>query len=136
MTILSLDIGAKRIGVAISHGIIAEALQTLNYDEKKPDIFLNALKKTVTEQKAEKIIVGLPFGRNQKETVQSRDIREITKKIEAEIDVKTEFVEESYSTADALRQMQELAQDRKNLKKMDKDSESARIILEQYLNSR
>ena len=58
MTILGLDYGKKRIGLAISEGEIAKPLPPLFVKSKK-DTF-EKLSRLITTQKIEKIIFGLP----------------------------------------------------------------------------
>ena len=122
MTILSLDLGKKRIGLAISHGIVAEGYTTLKFDERNPDKFLGSLEEVVLKEGIDKIIVGLPLGQDGKDTDQSVWTKSLAQKIEETLDLKVIFVEESYSTSQARDEGGDL------------DQQSARIILEQYLN--
>jgi putative Holliday junction resolvase len=132
MTIIALDIGSARTGLAISHGIIAEALCSI--DCRRPESLLVELKKVVNAQKADKIIIGLPLGKDGAETIESKRIRQIAAQIEEHLDLKYDFVEESYSTVEAVRRFDQDLKKRSELRKFDKDSEAAKIILEQYLN--
>jgi putative Holliday junction resolvase len=122
VTILSLDLGKKRIGLAISHGIVAEGYTTLKFDERNPDKFLGSLEEVVLKEGIDKIIVGLPLGQDGKDTDQSVWTKSLAQKIEETLDLKVIFVEESYSTSQARDEGGDL------------DQQSARIILEQYLN--
>lgn len=60
MRFLGLDLGTKRIGIALSDelGIIAQGLPNLNRTTPGNDI--KELLKIVEQHKAEKIVVGLP----------------------------------------------------------------------------
>lgn len=60
MSILALDIGKKRIGVAVSDPlrIIAQGLPTILYKDNKT--MFEKLKKIVKERNVTKIVVGLP----------------------------------------------------------------------------
>ena len=130
MTVLSLDLGTKRVGVAVSHGILAERMPALDFSQKHFADFLAKLKKIIDEQKIDLIVIGLPLGRNSKETEQGKWTSEQAKRIEEALPTKIEFVEESYSTLEALERL-----DRKKIKeKGEIDSESAKVILEQFLN--
>lgn len=121
--ILALDFGTRRVGVAISHGFVAEALPSLEYLGKE-DIFIESLKEIIQEQKITDIVVGLPLNQGE-ETEQSKWTREQIEKISKKIDSKFKFVDESYSSLSAESQIK---------KNGDLDSESARIILEQSLH--
>ena len=116
--LLGIDFGTKRVGTAISHGFMAESHKTLDYSKK--EIFYQELKKIIEEQKIEKIIIGLPF-HDGRETSQTKWTREQVELLKKEISIPVEFVDEAYSSVEADKFVS------------DRDSESARIILEQYL---
>lgn len=125
MIILALDIGSSKTGLAISHGIIAEPL--LSLDSRKLEVLAEKLLIICREQKVDLIVVGLPLGRDQNETAQSIKARKVADEIARRLKIKMAFVDESFSTSQALRD------GRTTDKKFDEDAQSARIILEQYL---
>jgi len=122
VTIIGLDLGRKKIGVALSSGIVAEGYTTLKFDEHDIDHFISELNKIIFEQKVDKIVVGLPLGRDGKETNQSIWAKTQAQKIASATGKQVVFVEESYSSSQAEGE------------RGDIDQQSARIILEQYLN--
>lgn len=122
MTILALDFGTKRVGLAISHGIVAAALDAIIFDRNNKEKFFNVLEQILRAQKVERIILGLPL-RDDEETSQSQITRAIGKEISEELNIPVEFVDESFSSIEA-----------KESNAKDIDSESARIILERYIN--
>lgn len=122
MTILGLDLGCKKTGVALSHGVVAEGVATLKFDENKIDEFIADLQNIIDEQRVELIVVGLPLGKDQKRTDQSIWTKEQAEIIADRTGKKVVFTEESYSSTQAEGE------------KGDIDQQSARIILEQYLN--
>ncbi len=120
-SLLGIDLGTSRAGLAVSHGFMAEALESLDYQNKNR--FFLGLKKIIDEQKIETIVMGLPLKDGQ-ETDQSRWIKKESKEIGQELGFEIEFVDEAFSSTEADRY------------KGDRDSQSARIILEQYLNGK
>ena len=116
--LLGIDLGQKRVGVALSHGFMAEGLTTLDYSDK--NLFYKKIKEIIIEQKIGKIIVGLPV-HNGQETKQTVWTRQEVESLRDETGLPIELVDEAYSSVEA---------DKFNA---DRDSESARIILEQYL---
>jgi len=120
--ILALDFGTKKVGLAISHGIMAEPLESVLYRDHEENFF-KLIAKTCKEQKVSRIIVGLPLDDGE-ESPQSKWTREQAMKLSEKIDLEVEFVDESYSTLEATDKL---------LGDGDVDSESAKIILEQYL---
>lgn len=121
MNLISLDLGDKRVGVAISRsGIIAEPLITLNFDQ---DFYLN-LKKICRREEVKKIIIGLPKSLLGKESSQGGKIKKVAKKIQ-KLRFSVEFIDESYTT--------KMAEERRA---KDVDQEAAVIILQDYLDRR
>ena len=128
MITLGLDFGTKRVGIAISHGAVAAALDTLPYNEQNPEELSSRLKAIIKEQKVQTVVVGLPLGRDGKETEQGKWIKKQAEILKNKLNLPVEFVEESFSTHEAKSRLG------KEAKPKDVDAEAARIILEQYLN--
>jgi len=120
-SLLGIDLGTKRVGLAVSHGFMAEAIESLDYQNK--DQFFADLRKIIDEQKIEAIVIGLPL-RDGQETDQSRWIKKESEVIGEKLGLEIEFVDEAFSSTEA------------DWYKGDRDSQSARIILEQYLNGK
>lgn len=122
MSVLALDLGEKRVGVAISRSkIIVEPLVTLNFDQN----FYQELKKICQDESIEKIVIGLPRSLSGKINQQEKRIREIALKINQAIKIKTELFDESFSS--------KMAEERGA---KDLDQEAAVIILEGYLKEK
>jgi len=120
-TILALDFGTKRVGLAISHGIVASAVGSIIYNPSEKESFFEQLRQIVIDQKAEKIIIGLPLS-DGNPTRQSEVSSKIGQEISDNLKIAVEFVDESFTSVEA----------KENYAK-DIDAESARIILERYL---
>jgi len=131
VTFLALDLGRRRAGVAISHGILAKAMLTLSFDENKIKHFILELEKIIIAQSIDVIVVGLPLGNGQEETPQSQWTKKIGKILNEELNLPVEYVEEGYSTTEAKERII-----KEGLKKEDLDAVSAKIILEQFLNEK
>lgn len=126
--LIALDFGTCKIGVAVSHGFVAEAHTTLSYDEKSPADFISSLKKIVLSQGADVLVVGLPLGKEGKPTRQGKWIEENAKMVAQALDLPIKFTDESFSSAEAKTNLG------KAYSKEKIDAESAKIILDQYLN--
>lgn len=135
MILLGLDFGKKRVGTAISHGIVAQSHATIDFDEAKFELFLLKIKKIIAEQKVDKVVIGIPLGRDGKETSQGIWTEKQADRLKGALEVPVVFVEESFSSAEALSQISEFAISKKRKRQKGLiDMESARIILHQYLN--
>lgn len=127
---MALDIGTKRIGIALSDYLLMFA-NGHSYIQRKPeDSAVDMIYKIAKENHVEKIVVGLPYNMNGTKGLQAHDCEEFVSKIHGyEI-----IFEDERLTSDTAEE--NLRAKRIDFKK-DKglvDIESACIILEQYLS--
>ena len=130
---LGLDIGEKRIGVAISDETktLARPLLTLKRASKKEDFArLGAL---CAEHQIDRLIAGLPKTLRNEEGPQARRIRRYAEELTAALQLPIEFWDERFSSVDAEERL--AAASRKPRHKGDIDSAAAAIILQEYLDS-
>ena len=131
MSILGLDLGAKTLGVAISHtNIIANPYKTIRYDNY--DSLLNQVLNTINKEDVEKIVLGLP--KNMNNTSGEAALRSISfkEKLSKLVDIPIILVDERLSTIEAENIL--LTNDMSRKKRKDViDSAAAMIILDTYL---
>lgn len=126
--VMALDIGTKRIGIALSDYLLmlANGHSYIPRDDKSIEKILQIAK----ENNVEKIVAGIPYNMDGTEGSQAQDCRDFASQIEG-FDVIFEDERLTSDTAEAnLRE-------RKIDFRKDKglvDVESARLILEQYLS--
>tara|TARA_B100001142_G_C14147544_1_gene583162 strand:+ start:494 stop:907 length:414 start_codon:yes stop_codon:yes gene_type:complete len=134
MTILGLDIGIKRTGVAISNEI-SSLCTPLDYISSK-DNFLEKISKIIEDKKVEKIIIGLPKLLSGKEGERAKYSRSISNLIKSKHKtIKVIMWDERLTTKQAEKYLKELDSNKRKIK--DKiDSASAVLILENYLVSK
>ena len=127
---MGIDVGAVRIGVALSEGTLALAHDTLAFD----DLAVRLLADLAAEKAVGKIYVGLPLslsGDNTKSTQMATDFaRELAAQTPAEVFV----IDERLSTVSSQRLLREAGKGAKQSKSMI-DAESARAILDFALES-
>ena len=128
-SIIALDVGDKRIGVALaSHQArIASPLVTLTNDET----FIAALSKIIEENEVGGIVVGLPRGMDGQETNQTKSVREFAKKLHGAINLPLYWQDEAVTSINAEA---ELRRRGKAYTKGDIDALAATVILEDYLH--
>ena len=126
--ILALDLGEKRTGLAVSHGIVAAPAGFLDIGKKTE--FFDELNSLISAQGVNLLVVGLPLDREGRETKQSLWVRKQVEQIEEEISLPVEFVEESFTSHDARDILGKAKQ------KGEIDAYSAVSILERYLSER
>lgn len=126
-TILGLDLGEKRVGVAISYsGILAQSIGTIKYQSIKE--LLIELNKIIEKNKVELIVIGIPISFSRTENPQLIKTQNIIQKIKKVIKIPVILEDETLTSKIA---QANLSHQKKS--KRDIDSESARIILESYL---
>ena len=132
---MGLDIGDRRIGVALSDpgGILASPHSIIDCTDEKQDI--EAIIDIVTRHQVEQIIVGLPRTMDGTIGGQARKVEAFTQLLSSHTDVPVEFRDERLTTVSAKRLMQE-AGSRKAAKKTRYDAIAAAIILQSYLEER
>lgn len=108
MSLLGLDIGNKKTGLAISSGIVAAGfgeLETVELKTKLPEI--------IQVNQVDRIIVGLPVNRDE---TQANKIKAITKSV-LPANIAVEYVDETLSSVEG-----------------ESHSGAAKIILQQYID--
>jgi putative Holliday junction resolvase len=127
---LSLDIGEKRIGVAVTDdaGIISRPLMILHTE----DNFMERLGEILDVEKPGMIIFGIPRHQNGAEGEMGGQIRELAKGIKHEYNIEVDFEDESGTSVIAEERLREAGKRGEEIKEA-LDAEAAAIILESYL---
>ena len=133
MSILGLDIGDKRTGVAISNDV-SSICTPLNYiPSQDVNYFLENLSILIIENKINKLVIGLPKLLSGKEGERAKYSRYISKKIkEKNKNVEIVLWDERLTSKQAEKYLIESGVE-KNKMKEKIDSASAVIILESYI---
>ena len=130
MTLMALDVGEKRVGIAISQsGILATPHSVLRRKSKKEDFA--RLRRLMVELKVERVIVGMPYSLSGRQEMgpQARRVKRYADALAQTTPVPFEYVDESYSTVDAEAYLATTGQ-----KKVPLDAAAAAVILQNYLN--
>jgi len=135
MRILGLDIGRKRIGVALSDelGITAQGLKTI--ERTSEDQSLKEIKGIVTEFNIKEIIAGLPLNMNGTKGPGTDEVVKFTDKLKEMIDRPVKMWDERLTTMEAERLLISSDISRKK-RKGKKDRIAAQLILQSYLSYR
>jgi len=128
--LLGLDVGEKRIGVAICDETqtLARPLLTLNRASKKEDFA--KLAALCREHSIEKVVVGLPKSLRGEEGPQAQRVRRYAIELQAALNLPIDFWDERFSTAEARDLIIGHALTRKN----EIDAIAAAVILQDYLD--
>ncbi|AKM82481.1 TPA: Holliday junction resolvase RuvX [Candidatus Berkelbacteria bacterium] len=129
MNILGLDLGDRRIGVAISFDDLVSSLDTIVYFNREEAI--KDILEICRSQEIGKIVIGMPIGNEQSEDV----VRSFANELNKIAGVPIDYEDETLTSKEAERILKDKKLNYKSEKyKQEIDRISAKIILEQYLN--
>ncbi len=133
MRSLGLDIGSKRIGVALSdpQGILASPFTIINCEEEVANI--EAVANIISQNQVGQVIVGLPRSMDGSLGEQAEKVKSFTQRLSKHIEVPVAFRDERLTTVSARRLMQAV-NTKKSRKKVRHDAVAAAIILQGYLD--
>jgi len=133
--ILALDLGKKRIGLALSDplGITAQGLPTLQRTNIRED--LAALAHLIAEREVTLLLIGNPLHMSGKEGRQTGFAREFGERIGQKTGIEVQFWDERLTTVEANRVLRESGISiEKRARAVDRLA--AVILLESYLDRR
>ncbi|MBI3012833.1 MAG: Holliday junction resolvase RuvX [Elusimicrobia bacterium] len=132
--ILGIDYGAKRVGMALTDplGITVQPLPFVPY--KSDSQFLQDLKHVVLEKSVELIVVGVPKRADGSLGPEAERYLQIAKILEHECSLPVECVDESFTSRESEDFLIRVCGASRKRRKKVKDSLSACLILESYLN--
>jgi putative holliday junction resolvase len=133
--ILGLDIGSKRIGVAISDelGFTAQGIETLSCKNSEDDVA--AIAELAEKYNVEAIVVGIPYNMDGSAGPQAEKVRAMIELINRRAKIAVHEWDERLSTVAAERVLLEADMSRSKRRKVI-DKVAAVIILQGYLDGK
>lgn len=130
MTIMGIDAGEARIGVAMGDDLLRIASPWQVVPAHPEEKALNTLKEIARTERVEKIVVGVPRfpGHPEQQTKQEEIIRAWAERLQSVTNIPTLFVDETFSSQLAARWQQDRAQ------KGKRDDLAAVAILQTYFD--
>jgi putative Holliday junction resolvase len=106
--VLGLDVGSRRIGIAVSDplGITAQGLETLQRRNKRQD--LAALEQIIREYAVHEIVVGLPLRMSGAEGTQSDKMQLFAEDLRKKFRLPVHLWDERLTSAEANRLLREM----------------------------
>ena len=130
--LLGLDIGGRRIGVAVSDelGMIASPIATI---DARRDV-ASELRTLVGKYGIRTIVVGLPIGMSGKEGPQATEVRAVAEQLGEQLEIEIVYSDERLSSAVANQAL--IGQGtRREKRKQQIDAMAAAVILQGYLDN-
>ena len=134
MKVLGLDLGTKRIGVAVSDELKIAAHVRKLIERKNDKETVNSIIAVVEEEQVEKIVIGYPVNMNGTIGERAQYSEKMKVLLEKELSIPIILWDERLSTKEARDIMISASVSRKKRKKSI-DSLAAQIILQNYLDS-
>jgi putative Holliday junction resolvase len=139
MRVLALDVGERRVGIAISDptGALARPLQALVRSSREEDFA--AVAAIVAEYDVELVVVGRPLSLDGTEGPQARRIAGYADGLADYLPMQVVLWDERFTTAEAeeiLRQSRSEKKRRRARTSGELDTIAAAVILQSYLDSR
>ena len=130
MRCLGLDVGDKRIGVALSdpEGILATPLTIIH--RREPVSALDIIIEIIDRNQVGRIIVGLPLSLDGSISQQAEKVKAFTQELCQHTTVPMEYRDERLSTVSAKRMMPGVRQVERN----GHDAIAAAVVLQAYLD--
>ena len=133
--ILGLDVGDRRIGVALSDalGLTAQRLTVLERQGGSGDA--EAVRALIERHAVDTVVMGLPLTMRGEQGPQAKKVVEFSEALKRRISVPIELVDERLTTVQGTRALQETHTSRRARKGMI-DQVAAQLILQQFLDRR
>ena len=133
LTILSLDVGDRRIGLAVSDpsNLIASPLGAIRRTRRERDI--DAVLAHAEARQADRVVVGMPLSLNGRVGPQARKVVNFIDALRRRTTLPIHSVDERFSTAEAERLLRQAGvEPSRNREKVD--AAAAAVILQEYLD--
>jgi len=133
--ILGLDVGSKRIGIAISDplGFTAQGLETLQRQNKRLDF--EKLSKLVRDYEVAEIVVGFPLRMSGAEGIQAEKMQRFAQELRERVGLPVHLWDERLSSAEANRLLRETEMSIKRRGQVV-DQMAAVLILQSWMEHR
>ena len=138
MRVLGIDLGERRVGIAVSDptGSIAQPLPTLRRRARKR-MPLATLQDLAKEYEVQDIVVGLPLAPSGRDTEWTRTVREAASNLEKRSGVPVHLVDERFTSKAAERAVRGIGLPKnKREEKGRVDAAAAVLILQSWLDTR
>ena len=128
-SIIALDVGSRRVGVALANTVARLANPLTTIDRKTSDVW-TLLGKIIDENKVDIIVIGLPRGMSGQETEQTALVRQFAEDFKSKFNLDYNFQDEAVTSVMAEEELQARGG---SYTKGDIDSLSATYILNDFI---
>ncbi|PKM59243.1 RuvX/YqgF family protein [Acetobacterium sp.] len=131
--ILGIDVGDKRIGVAVTDPLQITAQGVMTLKRKTRDDDLEAFRELIAKYEIKKVVAGLPLNMNGSESAQTRKTVNFCQFIKKRLDIEIIYIDERLTSSWSEKVLIEGNVSRENRKDYI-DMLAAQIILQSYMD--
>lgn len=135
MNILGIDYGLKRVGFAVGEQITNSCSTYFSKKFKNRKELVEKIKNLISEWDISTIVIGLPLNMDNSESEMSLEIRNFSKKLEKDINIKINFVDEKLTTYEAKQIMKGLNKNKQYIEK-NNHGLAAKLILDSFMREK
>lgn len=132
MKILGIDYGLTNIGFAIGEEITKSCSTFFSEKYKNKKELIRKIKILIEEWEIKVIILGLPLNMDNSESEMSKEVRNFSKKLEKEIDLKIFFVDEKLTSFEAKEILKNLNKSKEFIEKQNHGL-AAKLLVDSYM---
>ena len=133
--LLALDIGERRIGVALSDPMHIIASPHSIIDRKITPDYMDEIQKLISEQEVEALVIGLPLTLRNNVSQQTQKVQLIIKELNTELTLPIHTIDERLSSVSAKNTLK-LKGEKTGHNKGEIDKTAAAIFLQEFLDSK
>lgn len=126
---MALDVGGRRVGIAMAHAAVRVPIALTTLDRQNDD-FWSDLKQLVAKHDIEHLVVGLPRALDGQETAQTRSVRAFVDELKTHVNLPFTLQDEALTSTKAEASLRATG---KPYHKADIDALAASFILSDYL---
>ena len=135
MRLLSLDVGDRRIGAALSDPLGITATPLLAIDRRRVRDAAAAVLDLAREHEVSGIVVGFPLTLSGEAAHQAAKVKDFVRVLESRTELPVVAVDERFSTQEAERLLRSAGRRARSRDKGAVDSAAAAVILQTYLDA-
>jgi len=135
VNILGIDYGLKSVGFAVGEQITNSCSTYFSKKFKNRKELVEKIKNLISEWDISTIVIGLPLNMDNSESEMSLEIRNFSKKLEKDINIKINFVDEKLTTYEAKQILKDLNKNKQYIEK-NNHGLAAKLILDSFMREK
>jgi putative Holliday junction resolvase len=135
MRVMGLDVGDKRIGIAVSDALLLTAQLRPTLERERLDSDLRRLEQIVRDDEVHEVVVGQPLHMDGRESRQSAKVAKFARALAKSLKIPVVLWDERGTSAAAEEHLEEMGMKWRE-RRRHVDKMAAAMILQSYLDSR